>query len=687
MKTRANLTGRTRRWSARQRRTAIVLLLAGLVLTGAFLASRPGASDAAASREVPTVASDFGAIDRFVEAEIDTQRIPGLALGIVEGDRIVHMRGFGKADESGRPVSPQTPFIIGSLSKSITALAIMQLVEAKKLDLDAPVQRYIPWFRVADEEAAAQITVRHLLNQTSGLSTKTGRSFQGNGDTSDVALERAVRKLSTVHLTKPVGSTHQYSTINYSVLGLIVQTVSGQSYERYIKERIFGPLEMRHSFTSEAEAEPQGLATGHNYWFGRPAAADVPYNRGLLPAGYLISSAEDMAHYLIAQLNDGRYRDAAVLSPSGTAELHRPAVPTPEPNTSYGMGWFVGPVNGIPAVFHQGETFNYHANIVLIPGSQRGVVVLMNAENSLDLFIRGRMGTVAEGVASLLEGQAPASPPSNTGIFVVYAALLGVIVIQAGGMIRSAASLRRRRVPSGRFGWKSRTGVALALNLGWALLILVLLPKQFGLPLVTLAQGLPDLAYALLLQRLGRTGLGRLENSVGVLRLSSERWRSADRIPTPDTNQRQGGMSMRIEQTFFVSRPPEVVFDYLTNPAHLADWQTSKTSVEQLTDGAPRLGTRFRERTKPPGGKEFEQIVEFTEFDRPVRVHAHIVEGPYPIDGTWSFEPDGAGTQVHFVADGELRGVMRMLQPVAKLLIARQMSGHHENLRRNVEAG
>ncbi len=162
------------------------------------------------------------------------------------------------------------------------------------------------------------------------------------------------------------------------------------------------------------------------------------------------------------------------------------------------MGWFVGPVNGIPAVFHQGETFNYHANMVLIPGSQRGVVVLMNAENSLDLFLRGRMGTVAEGVASLLEGRRPPSPPSSTGIFVVYAALLGVIVLQVGGMIRSAAALRRRRVPTGRFGWKSRTGMALALNLSWALLVLVLLPKQFGVPLLILAQGLPDLVYPLL---------------------------------------------------------------------------------------------------------------------------------------------------------------------------------------------
>jgi CubicO group peptidase (beta-lactamase class C family) len=505
-----NLGGRPGRWSTRHRKVLIVLLLAAVVLVGAFLASRPGASDATTAGGASTSAPDFAAIDNFVETEMDAQRIPGLALGIVEGDRIVHLRGFGEADPSGRAVSAQTPFVIGSLSKSVTALAIMQLVEAGKVELDAPVQRYIPWFRVADEEASAQITVRQLLNQTSGLSTKTGRSFQGNGDTSDGALEKTARKLSTVQLTEPVGATHQYSTVNYSVLGLIVQTVSGQSYERYIQEHVFGPLKMRHSFTAEAEAERQGLATGHHYWFGRPTGADLPYNRGLLPAGYLISSAEDMTHYLVAQLNDGQYGGAAVLSPSGTAELQRPAVPTAEKDTSYGMGWFVGPVNGIPAVFHQGETFNYHANIVLIPGSDRGVVVLMNAENSLDLFVRGRMGTVAEGVASLLEGQEPPSPPSNSGIFVAYAALLGVIVLQVGGMIRSAARLRRRRLPTGRLGSKSRTALALAVNLVWALLVLVLLPKQFGVSLLTLAQGMPDLAYVLLVSGVVALGWGVL---------------------------------------------------------------------------------------------------------------------------------------------------------------------------------
>ena len=234
----------------RHRTIAVWAVLVALVLGGAWLASAPGSDTPAANG--PATAPEFAAIERFVQEEMAAQRIPGLALGIVRGDQIAYLRGFGKADDSGRTVTPQTPFIIGSLSKSVTALAIMQLVEAGKVDLDAPVQRYLPWFRVADEEASAQITVRHLLNQTSGLSTKTGRSYQGNGDTSDAALENAVRKLSGAELTAPVGETHQYSTINYSVFGLIVQAVAGRSYESYVQTEIFDPLQMRGSFTSEA---------------------------------------------------------------------------------------------------------------------------------------------------------------------------------------------------------------------------------------------------------------------------------------------------------------------------------------------------------------------------------------------------------------------------------------------------
>lgn len=144
---------------------------------------------------------------------------------------------------------------------------------------------------------------------------------------------------------------------------------------------------------------------------------------------------------------------------------------------------------------------------------------------------------------------------------------------------------------------------------------------------------------------------------------------------------------MRVDESFSVARPPEVVFDYVTDPANLAAWQTTKTSVEQLTPGPPGLGTRLRERTKPPSGREFEQVTEFSEFDRPRRLRVHVVEGPYPIDGTWSFEASAGGTRVHFVAEGELRGFMRMVEPLARRLIARQFAGYHRKLRDNVESG
>jgi CubicO group peptidase (beta-lactamase class C family) len=500
------LAARMRRWSPPQPRIAVAAALAILAVGAAYLASRPGSETPVANGR--PAAREFAVIERFVRQEMAAQRIPGLALGIVRDDRIAYVRGFGKADDSGRAVTPQTPFIIGSLSKSFTALAIMQLVERGEVELDAPVQRYLPWFRVADEQASGEITVRHLLNHTSGLSTKTGRSYQGSGDTSDAALEKAVRKLHTVELTAPVGETHQYSTINYSVLGLIVQTVAGRSYESYVQTEILDPLQMRDSFTSEAAAEHEGLASGYHYWFGRPRAAHLPYNRGLIAAGYLISSAEDMTHYLIAQLNGGRYGTASVLSPAGVRELHQPAVRTPKADTSYGMGWFVGPINGIPAIHHQGETFNFHANAVLVPESSTGVIVLMNAENSVDLFLSGRMGRISEGVTSLLEGREPSPPPASIATFLVYAVLFGVIVLQLRGMTRSVASLRRGRIPGGRVGPRLRIGLSLGLNLGWAVLVLVLLPKQLGLPLLVAAEGFPDLAYILVASAVVALGWG-----------------------------------------------------------------------------------------------------------------------------------------------------------------------------------
>ena len=143
---------------------------------------------------------------------------------------------------------------------------------------------------------------------------------------------------------------------------------------------------------------------------------------------------------------------------------------------------------------------------------------------------------------------------------------------------------------------------------------------------------------------------------------------------------------MRIDEIFTVAAPPEAVFDYMTDPANLAAWQTSKTHVEPLTEGPPRLGYRVRERTKPPGAKEFEQVVEFVEFDRPGRFAVHIVEGPYPVDGAWTLVREGDGTRVNFTAQGELRGFQKALSPVLSRVMARQFAGYHRLLASNVES-
>ncbi|MFC1839660.1 serine hydrolase domain-containing protein, partial [Thermodesulfobacteriota bacterium] len=175
-------------------------------------------------------------------------------------------------------------------------MAIMQLVEAGKIDLDTPIQKYLPWFALADPEEAKQITIRHLISHTSGISELTGNKDIFSDDMQDDALENGIRELSNTRLNRPVGESYEYSNINYAILGLIVQVVSGQSYESYIKEHIFTPLEMSNSYTSKAEAS--GLATGHTFFFGNPIVRDnFSYSRRLLPAGFLISSAEDLGHY------------------------------------------------------------------------------------------------------------------------------------------------------------------------------------------------------------------------------------------------------------------------------------------------------------------------------------------------------------------------------------------------------
>jgi CubicO group peptidase (beta-lactamase class C family) len=494
--------GGLRGWSSTHRRLTLVGALVLLAVVIGVIALATKSNSVATAPITPATeggSPDYAAIDRYVRNEMDAQRIPGLALGIVHEGRIVHLRGFGKADESGRAVTPQTLFFNGSTTKSFTALAIMQLREAGKLELDSPVQRYLPWWRVADAQASARITVRQLLYQVSGLSKATGNEHATTTDNRASALQDQVRELRSAKLAGTVGETWQYSNANYNTLGMIVQAVSGQPYETYVRKHILVPLGMRDSVMSEAAAEQHGLVTGYRYWFGFPFAVGQPFNRGNLPAGGLISNVQDMSHYLTAQVNGGRYGKKTILSPAGMAELHRAGVPTGHEDVDYAMGMEVRTTNGIRTIAHDGSSFNAHANLVLIPEGKWGIILMENAENSPDEFFGSRrMSGIADGVTSMVKGKQPASTGTSATVWIVFGIVFAIIALQFAGITRSVRRFRRRP-PKGFPRTALAIGVPLALSLLWAFIVLIGIPQKVGAPLSALLMGMPDLGYLLLI--------------------------------------------------------------------------------------------------------------------------------------------------------------------------------------------
>lgn len=454
------------------------------LLAGAALALTLRRLARPASAGTVTSSGPYDAVDAYVERERHRLNIPGVSLAIVEGDRIVHLRGFGRARPGGEAPTPQTPFFIGSLTKSFTALAAMQLVEARRIDLDAPVQRYLPWFRVADPQASARMTVRHLLNQTSGLPAACGEAPLADFDDSPGASERQARALATVVLARPAGAAFEYCNANYSLLGLIIEAASGQSYADYVQKHIFTPLDMRHTYTSPVLARENGVAVGHQYWFTIPVAApNMPIPHGSLAAGLLISSSEDIAHYLIAHLDGGRYGNLQVLSSVGIDELHRGVGDVQAMGLSfgqYGMGWFVDRIGQTKAVWHTGTLPDFSSYAALLPEQKKGIVLLFNGDHHWMVPVLGEFGA---GAAALLAGEQPA-PIKFVGM--IPWAQRGMLLVPALQLVDVVATVRRLRCwrhdpgsrPSGRRKWGLHVLLPLIPNLLVALALIPMLGKR-----------------------------------------------------------------------------------------------------------------------------------------------------------------------------------------------------------------
>jgi CubicO group peptidase (beta-lactamase class C family) len=348
----------------------------------------------------PDYSALAGPLEQTITQEMAAWGIAGIAVALVDGQQTVYAAGFGQARRD-------SVFRCGSISKLFNALAVMQLVEAGKIDLDTPVQHYIPWFRVADSAVASAITVRQLLNQTSGIPTSAGiRSLYGP----DKSLADQVRQLAKVSLATTPGTAWAYSNVNYDTLGLLVEQVSGQAYGQYVEEHIFGPLGMTHSHSSPQDASSDGLAAGHQYWFAMAQVETPEFRADSLPAGFLISTAEDLSHYLAAMLNGGIYGGTSILSPAGIEELQRPAVKvSPQSSDFYAMGWYRSTTSaGVPVIGHDGETHDMSSMLLMVPVGKWGIALLFNSGSWLYSAL-GRYDAIAFNVAGMLGGQAPAS--------------------------------------------------------------------------------------------------------------------------------------------------------------------------------------------------------------------------------------------------------------------------------------
>ena len=204
----------------------------------------------------------------------------------------------------GQDATAKTPFVIGSTTKSITALAVMRLVDSGKVTLETPVRDFVPEFSLAEGEDVDAITVRHLLQQTSGLDDLSGGALLASA--ADGTPLEAVAELKDARLASPPGETWRYANVNYVLAGLVVERASGMSYADYVDQRIFAPLGMHDS---TAAGQPSDATPGHKFWFGIPISAGPTVRQAEMAAGYVISTADDLGRYLAMYLEGRAWRE------------------------------------------------------------------------------------------------------------------------------------------------------------------------------------------------------------------------------------------------------------------------------------------------------------------------------------------------------------------------------------------
>ena len=422
-------------------------------------------------------------LDTFIETELPRSAAPGLAYARIEHGAVT-AKGFGETVKgSGERVTADTLFPIGSVTKSFTALAIVQLMEAGKLDLDDPVAQHLPAFADSPER---KVTLRQLLNHTSGFSTVQGNSHHGDPEAPEVGLRNRAAELARIEPVNPPGARWEYSNLNYQILGAVIEHVSGETYPDYVAAHIFAPLGMERSAVLVG-AVPAGLATGHRPWFGGVRPFEQSERSAInAPAGGIVSSANEMGRYLSMWMNGA---DDLVSAKSKTMMIE-PSAPT---SPGYGLGWSIDREDGIP--FHTGLVPGAETLAMFDLAAGKGVVVMVNANSGLGFadtwYLIGGAGARAMGEPHTDDGSRWA--PKFIYLSVILAPLLFLLLAFISWRGRTNLQAKRNNI-----GGKFSLWFPFAAMAALAGFLLLILPQMFGGSLATLRLYQPDFAWGLI---------------------------------------------------------------------------------------------------------------------------------------------------------------------------------------------
>ncbi len=332
-------------------------------------------------------------IEEFIEKNMKKGNIPGLSVTIVKDDKTIYQRGFGYSDtDEKKQVSSETLFELSSNSKAFTALGILNLEQSGQINLQDEVNKYIPWLKFKHNGNETSVTIEQLLYQKSGIPFKTINNIPVSD--ADNALEETVKTLVGIELDTKPGERFQYATINYDVLGLVIEKVTGKSYEEYIEETVIKPMGLENTYLNKDQKVNELMSKGYKINFIKAKPYEAPVYRGNKPAGYIISSGEDMARWLKIQMgviDDFNYNQEII---QRSKEING-EINTIGNGTYYNSGWFVSSEG---QVFHGGNNPNYSSFITFDPEEKLGVAVLSNINS-------GYTENIGSGIAEILQGE------------------------------------------------------------------------------------------------------------------------------------------------------------------------------------------------------------------------------------------------------------------------------------------